>query len=122
VVLERLLDGRRRLLAPDGVDQLVGGDHLVAVEQQLGEEHAVLDAAEPQGAAAPAGLERPEEQVFDRGAHSAARSGRPASRPNAAAGLPLTLAPTLSCSPACLSSGARTPMGDLSGVYSDRHG
>ncbi len=48
VVLQRLPDGRRRLLAPDGLDQLVGGHHLVGVQQQLGQQHAVLDAAEPQ--------------------------------------------------------------------------
>ena len=48
VVLERLLDRWRGLLAPDGHDQLLGRDDLVGMEQQLGQQHPVLDAAEPQ--------------------------------------------------------------------------
>jgi hypothetical protein len=76
VVLERLLDCGRRFLTPDRVDQLVGGDHLVGVEEELGEEHAVLDAAELEGspAVAVARFQGTEEEEVDWGSHAAAPS------------------------------------------------
>jgi hypothetical protein len=69
VVLQRLPHGGGRLLAPHGVDQLVGGDHLVRVQQELGQQYAVLDAAQPQRAAALARLERSQQQKVDRCGH-----------------------------------------------------
>ncbi len=75
VVLQRLPHGRRRLLAPHRVDQLVGGDHLVGVQQELGQQHAVLDAAELERPAEPARLERAEHQEVDPLGHGASPPG-----------------------------------------------
>jgi hypothetical protein len=41
------------------------------MEQQLGQQHAVLDAAEPQGALALAGFQRAKEEEVDRAYHHA---------------------------------------------------
>jgi hypothetical protein len=71
VVLQGLLDGRRGLLAPHGQDQLLGGDDLVGVEQQLGQQHPVLDAAEPQGTLTLACFQRAEKEEVDRAYHHA---------------------------------------------------
>ena len=71
VVLERLLDRRWGLLAPDGLDQLLGRDDLVGMEQQFRQQHPVLDAAEPQRPFALACFQRAEEEEVDRAYHHA---------------------------------------------------
>ena len=45
VDLQRLVDGRRRVLLPQRVDQPVSRDDAIGVEQQQGQQRALLEAA-----------------------------------------------------------------------------
>jgi hypothetical protein len=60
--VDALDDRRGRRLAPELVDQPLGRDHLVRVQEQDGEQRARLDAAERQHAAVGTDLERPEDR------------------------------------------------------------
>ena len=61
VDLEALRGGRRRTVAPELVDQAIGGDDLVAVKEQNGEHRALLRSAEGDLTSLRADLERPED-------------------------------------------------------------
>ena len=62
-VLERLRRGRRRALAPERVDQPLGGDDLVAVDQQQREEGALPPAGERVRRGSVHELERTEDPI-----------------------------------------------------------
>ena len=62
VHLDDLPGRRRRLLAPEAVGQPVRRDGLVAVQQQQGEQRALLWPAQGEGALTDARLERPKDQ------------------------------------------------------------
>ncbi len=61
VHLERRPGGLREVRHPELVDEPVAGDDLVGVQQQGGEQGALLRAAEPQDPAFFPDLERPED-------------------------------------------------------------
>jgi hypothetical protein len=71
VLLERRRGVLRRIVAPEQVDEPVGGDDLAGVEQQDGEDAALLRAAERQAPLAVEDLERAEEPVVEAVAQSA---------------------------------------------------
>ena len=60
--------GGRRLVAPDGVDQSLGRDHLARVEQQECEQGSLLGSAEGLGLVAVADLEVAQQPEFGAGA------------------------------------------------------
>ena len=74
VDLHRLRRAGRRGLAPEGVDEALDGDRLVGVEQEDGEERALLRAAERQRPIALADLERPQEPELHRPSKSSSRA------------------------------------------------
>ena len=53
-------------LAPEGVDEVVAGQHGAAVQEELGEEGPLLRAAERERASVGNGLHRPEHAKFHR--------------------------------------------------------
>ncbi len=71
VDLDALRDRRRRRLAPDLVDQPVGRDDLVGVQQQDREQGTLARAAERQRAAVRVGLHRSEQPELHRGSFTA---------------------------------------------------
>src|SRR5207248_8375613 len=70
VSVERLLDARRRPLAPERVDQPVARDDLVRVQHEHGEQRALLRAAERDEPAVDPHLERAE----NRGLHATSKA------------------------------------------------
>jgi hypothetical protein len=64
VDVDALGDGRRRRLAPQLVDQALGGDHLVRVQQEDGEQRALLRAAEHERASVLDHLQRAKKPKF----------------------------------------------------------
>jgi len=73
VPMQRGRRGLRRLVAPELVDQAVGGDDLVGVEQEKREEGAALPASELERTVAIEHLERPEQPKL----HAMPPSGPP---------------------------------------------
>lgn len=63
VRLQRAPCRLRGFLAPQGVDQVLGGDDLVRAKQQVGEDEPLLGSAERDRAAPFGDLERPEDAV-----------------------------------------------------------
>ncbi len=58
VALHELVRGGRRPLSPELVDETVGGDRLIGVQQQHGQQRALLGGAEPYGLLPVENLER----------------------------------------------------------------
>jgi hypothetical protein len=58
VALERVSRGVRWFLAPDLINENVGGDHLVRAHDEVGEYRSLLGAAERDGPPLPGDLER----------------------------------------------------------------
>jgi hypothetical protein len=59
--LERLRRRVGRFVAPEVLDQLVGGDDLVGVKEEVGEQGALLCPADRERTGAGIDLERPED-------------------------------------------------------------
>ncbi len=66
VTLDELRGGLRRPLAPELVDETIGGDDLVGVEQENGEKRALLGASEPDRSPVEPHLDGAEDPEFHR--------------------------------------------------------
>jgi hypothetical protein len=71
VLLQRRRGVLRRVVAPQQIDEPVGRDDLARIEEQDGEDAALLRAAERQAPLAVEDLERTEEPVVEAVAQSA---------------------------------------------------
>ena len=97
VHLDDLRGGRRRTVAPELVDQAIGGDDLVAVKEQNGEHRALLRSAEGDLTSLRADLERPEDPKLHLRAASVNRADSGHNRPDNAGHLADPLPPLWQC-------------------------
>jgi hypothetical protein len=81
VDLDDLRGRRRRTVAPELVDQAIGGDDLVAVKEQNGEHRALLRSAEGDLTSLRADLERPEDPKLHLSSASVTRADSRHNRP-----------------------------------------